>query len=146
MWIHLLTLGLIDGAGGEPRPSTATVSGVRGSTKRTRRPIVVVEVDGVEYRILLENLDEFLKSKKKEAKQEAKKLVQSVESYEVEPPFPPIIIRQVEEAPPDKIEKVVNSANQAINDIWQGVLRSQITQKLKRRQDDEEALLILLMS
>lgn len=125
--------------------TTAAAPAASRSRRATRKPLVIVEIDGVEYRVLLENLDEFIKSKKKEAKQEAKKVVKSTETYEILPAFQPIIIRQVEQAPVEVVSKVVDRANQAMSDIWNSLIKAKIEKKAKESQDEEDDLLTILL-
>jgi hypothetical protein len=147
MWIHLLSLGLIDGAGGSPIPPTPTVqpAGGKGSTGRKRPGIVVLEIDGVEYRIPASELDAFLAARKKEVKKAAKRVIEDTPEIVEKPEIvAPIVVLESEEVPIKLIEQRVDEANKYYATVWDGVIRRQIHLNLKKRREEDELMVLLL--
>lgn len=128
-----------------PPEPTVRPAGGKGSTGRNRAAIVILEIDGVEYRIPESQLEAFLAARKKEVKKAAKKVIadkpEIVEKPEI---VAPIIVIQSEEVPIKLIESRVAEANKYYEDVWNGVIRRQIYLNLKKRKEEEELIILLL--
>lgn len=127
------------------RIDTATaVTGGAASRGGSRRPLVaVIAVDGKDYRVPIDMVQEFvdaLKAKIKEAPP-PKVLKKRRKSKTVEKVAAPIHI-VIKSAPVEyfaQIESIVDRSNEIFNTLWQRAI-----QKYLLQLDDEEAILLLI--
>jgi hypothetical protein len=125
-------------------PVPVVAAGVPGRGRpRIHRPIAVVEYDGRDYRVPLDNLDSFLELiKKKAEKPEPVKVVKKKKkkTLKVSSEQPPKLV--IKSAPPEfmaEFKQFVDKSNEVLEKIWQGLISRALAEL-----DDEEALLLLL--
>ena len=115
-----------------------------GGIVKERKRVVVVEVDGKEYRVLERDLPAFLDAVKVEAKASVKKSVKLARKQNktevVEEIFEQPLQVRVKSAPPDIIPKIsaqVSQVNVAISDFFTRALEKHL-----QEIEDEEILLL----
>ena len=115
-----------------------------GGIAKERKRVVVVEVDGKEYRVLERDLPAFLDAVKVEAKASVKKSVKRARKQNktevVEEIFEQPLQVRVKSAPPDIIPKIsaqVSQVNVAISDFFTRALEKHL-----QEIEDEEILLL----
>lgn len=115
-----------------------------GGIVKERKRVVVVEVDGKEYRVLERDLPAFLDAVKVEAKASVKKSVKRARKQNktevVEEIFEQPLQVRVKSAPPDIIPKIsaqVSQVNVAISDFFTRALEKHL-----QEIEDEEILLL----
>lgn len=141
-----MLLTLLQSQGG-PIPPTPVVptGGGRGSSKRRRSGLIVLEIDGVQYRIPESELEAFLAARKKEVKKAAKQVIADTPEIVAKPEIvAPIVVLESEEVPIKLIEDRVEEANKYYEAVWNGVIRRQIHENLKKRKEEEEVIILLL--
>lgn len=115
-----------------------------GGIVKQRKRLVVVEVDGKEYRVLERDLPAFLDAVKAEAKASVKKSVKRARKQNktevVEEIFEQPLQVRVKSAPPDIIPKIsaqVSQVNVAISDFFTRALEKHL-----QEVEDEEILIL----
>lgn len=113
--------------------------GAAGSKTRRRR-LVIVEVDGKDYRVPVELLQEFLSavSDKAEQKPIPKKRKQKQKVVEAVAP-PQIVIKSVAQADIELVQRHVDRTNEIMRQVWEGALKRYLEDI-----EEEEWLLMLL--
>ncbi len=134
--------GSTNGTEAPPSTPTAVQGGGIGHGKRQKPQIVVVTVDGLDYRVRLENLQAFLDALKTEAKKEevVKRKVQKIRKAATPKIEAPRIV--VKSAPVDylpMVKQAVDRSNEIMSVLW---LRA--IERALMELDDEETLLLLL--
>lgn len=131
--------GATSGIGIPPAP---VQGGGIGHGKRQKPQIIVVTVDGLDYRVRLENLQAFLDALKTEAKKEevVKRKVQKIRKAatpKIEAPRIVVKSAPVEYLP--MVQQAVDRSNEVMSVLW---LRA--IERALMELDDEETLLLLL--
>ncbi len=123
-------------------PVEAPPVGAGGSSSRKKRPrIAIVEIDGKEYRVPVEQLQEFLNAipqkadpqpipKKRKQKQKAVQAVQSA---------PQIIVRSIPVEDIELVQRHVDRTNEIMRQVWEGAIKRYLEDI-----EEEEWLLMLL--
>ncbi len=139
MWIHLLALELIDGAGGEVTPETPTVGGGYDDekTKKPAKKRFVVERDG---KLLVFNTAQAALDA-----QPKKKKIQPVEVV-AEPEVKTVELPKVRQyaAVLNRIEEYNTAYNGKHYEALIAMFTTMQAQALKRIQDEEDIQLLLL--
>lgn len=120
-------------------PPAPEVTG--GAVSRKKRKRVVVEIEGKQYRVLLENLPSFLAAQKKaiEIPKKVEKILEKVLTVEKLPEAPVIKIKYAPEEDKQHIQAMIDRQNDIFKEIWRKV----IIKKMMER-DEEECLLCLM--
>lgn len=132
--------------GGATVTTPAVGGGISHSKKAKKPEIVVVTVDGQDYRVPVNQLQAFLDGIKEEAKQpevvskkiEKKRVKAPEKAYE-----PPRVV--IKSAPPDVMQMIrarVDRSNELIAKIWAGT----IARKIREMEIDEEESILLLLA
>lgn len=138
MWIHLLTLGLIDGAGSQVTPAEPSVSGAAGGKRRR----CVVEINGQMYFVRNEQealalIDATRDEIKAEIKAESPKLVKVVHG---KPVAKPVKVRVVTGS--DTLKHHAAAVTQDLRGALKAMIDRLIIEAMQE-QDDEDVLLLL---
>ncbi len=114
--------------------------GSRGREARRKNQIAVVEYDGRDYRVPLDNLESFLELVKKKAEIPAPVKV-AKKKAKVSPKVSPRIV--IKSAPPGfmaEFQQFADRSNEILEKIWQGMISRALAEL-----DDEEAILLTLL-
>lgn len=132
MWIHLLPLGLIDGAGGGEPVVSATLAGGRGSKDRKRRAFI--EIDGQRFEVnSMEEARRLFAIAAQETEEAARQALKSEGAVQV----PRNVVRVIGKSTLAKEIRV--ELPRYVMTHWE------IPQILPKRYDDEEEVLMILL-
>lgn len=133
-------------SGETPVVDTPTGGAGGSSSRNKKRPsLVIVEVDGKEYKVPIEQLQEFLDAVAKERQETIEKPVvkakKSVQKKVQEQPIAPpqITVKSIHSEDIALVQKHVDRTNEIMRQVWEGALKRYLEDI-----EEEEWLLMLL--
>jgi len=133
--------------GDADNPNNAEIAGGGKKTKQSRKPqIVIVEVDGKEYRVPVAQINSFLEAIKVDAKQEAKQSVKKSKKKQkvtelITEPYVKIEIKSAPSKLIPEIYKKIENINTEIHSIFYVAMQKYIMDM----EEEEEEILFLSM-
>lgn len=121
----------------------ATTSPAGGSsTKAKRKPLIIVEIDGVEFRVPFDELPQFIAAQKKVTKAAARKHAQKARKRGITPKpaeAPQIVLKSAPIEYLPQIQAAIDNSNDIAYILWRNAILAYM-----QEVEDEEFLLLIV--